>query len=138
MAITAHHGLLVGCLAGTALRAQATGPMPKCSPVADFVELDGRDTIARSRVTLTDSIFESSTHAVSQGALIRNTGKLSSDGLPRTLHFEIWPRVADSAGPPAQIADVTVQGADVPPALPRRRGAFRCNTIAFRPAAFCT
>ena len=113
MIAIARHCLITGCLIGSALHAQATHPMLQCARVEEFVAIDGRDTIARSHVMLSDSTFESSTHAISQGALIRHTGRLSAAGLPRTLHFEVWPPGADSAGPPAQIADITVQGTDV-------------------------
>lgn len=114
MLLTSHRLLVLGCwLAATALSAQGIRPAVRCSATADFVELEGRDTVALSRVTMTDSTFESTIHAVSQGALVRYTGRLTTAGEPRLFHMEVWPHIADSAGPPAQIADVTIQGAEV-------------------------
>jgi hypothetical protein len=113
MAIAFRRAILAGCFLGSSLYAQGSKSPTRCAAVADFVELEGRDTITLSRVALTDSTFESTTHSVSQNALVRYTGRLSASGEPRSLHFEVWPRVADSAGPPAQIADVAIQGADV-------------------------
>lgn len=105
--------VVIGCLAGTSLPAQTAPSTVHCRSTGEYVELEGRDTIMRSRVALTDSTFESTTQAVSQGALVRYTGRLSAAGQPRVLHIEIWPHIADSASAPAQIADVTVDGADV-------------------------
>jgi hypothetical protein len=113
MAIALHRLLIVGSFAGTSLLAQGTRPPARCAAVADFVELQGRDTVAFSRLVLTDSTFESTTHAVTQGALVRHTGRRTAAGELSQLHMEVWPNIADSARAPAQIADVVVQGADV-------------------------
>lgn len=113
MILALRHSLVAGVFAATAVSAQGIQPPPRCSSVADFVELDGRDTVAFSRMTRTDSSFESTTRSVSQGALVRYTGRLTAAGEPRLFHMEVWPHVADSAGAPAQIADVAIQGADI-------------------------
>lgn len=104
--------IVASCLAGYPLFAQGTKPMPRCSNVADFVALGGRDTIYVSSVALTDSTFTSTTRGLPEGTLVRHSGRLA-EGEARTMHVEIWPHIADSAGPPDQIADVTIQGADV-------------------------
>lgn len=113
MSLALRHSLIVSVLAATTLSAQNGRLGTRCSAAADFVELEGRDTIALSRVTWTDSTFESTTHSIAQGALVRYTGRLTAAGEPRLFHMEVWPRVVDSAGPPAQIADVAIQGADI-------------------------
>jgi hypothetical protein len=105
--------LIAASLAGTSLSAQATRAPVRCGSVADFVELHGRDTVAFSRLMLTDSTFDSRTLAVSLGALVRHTGRLGAAGDLTQLLLNVWPNAADSANAPAQIADVMVQGADV-------------------------
>lgn len=107
------HAAVIGCLIATTLHAQRANPSVHCAAVADFVVLGGRDTIGVSRVTLTDSAFESTDRAVSQHALLHYKGRRSSTGDIASLHLEAWHDIADSAGPPTQIADVTVQGGDV-------------------------
>jgi hypothetical protein len=113
MLIALHRLLVVASLVGISLHAQSTKPTARCTGVADFVDLEGRDTVALSRVAFTDSTFASTTHSIEQGALVRYTGRLTAAGTPRLLHMEVWPHAADSAGPPAQVADVVVQDADV-------------------------
>jgi hypothetical protein len=113
MLVPLYRLLVAGFLSGTASLAQGTRPPARCATVADFVELEGRDTVSLSRIAFTDSTFESKSYVVSQGALARYAGRLDATGDVRTLHIEVWPRIADSAGPPAQIADVTVHGTDI-------------------------
>lgn len=106
--------LIAGCLlVGIPLHAQRKSAVVRCGLAAEFVDVVDRDTVSRSRVVLTDSSFESTSHDVAQGALVRYSGRLTSLGDIRALHIEIWPHVADSAGPPAQIADVSIEGPEV-------------------------
>ena len=102
--------LTLACVAVATTSAAAAQARPTCSSTAIYVDVSGTDTIGVSRVMLTNTSFESTTRAVSQEAFLRYRGHRTRDGNISDIHIEVWPPKADTAGPPGQIADLSVDG----------------------------
>ncbi len=106
--------MILSGLTSACLNAQvATRAAMACSRTGDYVDLAGADTVGVSLVTITDSSVESTTRAVGQGGLLHFHGQRNVAGGLAALHVEIWSSVADSAGPPTQIADLQVLNDEV-------------------------
>ena len=80
-----------------------------CGAGIPYVELSAHDTVGVSVNRVTDSTFDSRVRAVAQGAYVHFSGMRDSDGAVRKLHIEIWRAIADSSGPPSQLANLSVQ-----------------------------
>jgi hypothetical protein len=97
-----------------AQQAQATArTAANCARTGEYVDVSGADTIGVSFVTITDSSVASTSRAVAQGAVFRFRGQRGTSGEITSLHTEVWPPGADTAGAPGQVADLRLTGTEL-------------------------
>ena len=104
---------ITGCRRPSPQALSTRGPVTACAATTPYVVLNGADTVGVSWNTVTDFTFDATVHAVSQGALLRFSGRRSPAGDVERMNVRIWHNIADSAAVPTQQATVEFRPGEV-------------------------